>query len=38
MRFDCSQSDGKRKGVTAIIFRDQVTKGPLKAAWKTVTS
>jgi hypothetical protein len=34
--FDKSQSEGKRKGVTAAIYRDQITKGELKRVWNRV--
>ncbi|KAK4688046.1 hypothetical protein P7C73_g2067, partial [Tremellales sp. Uapishka_1] len=37
-RFDCSGSSGKKKGVTAIIYRDQITKGILKRAWRRVNN
>lgn len=37
-QFDTSASAGKRKGVTAIIYRDQITKGPLKDAWRRVNN
>lgn len=35
-RFDQSESEGKKGGVTAIIYRDQITKGVLKEAWEKV--
>ena len=38
VRFDTSQSQGKRKGVTAAIYRDQITMGPLKSAWNRVNN
>lgn len=37
-RFDCSQSKSKKKGVTAMIYRDQITKGVLKAGWQRVNN
>lgn len=37
-RFDTEASAGKRKGVTAVIYRDQITKGALKRAWTRVNS
>lgn len=37
VRFDCAESQGKKGGVTARLYRDQVTKGPLLEAWKKVT-
>ena len=36
--FDTSGSTGKRKGVTAAIYRDQITKGPLKTAWNRLNN
>jgi hypothetical protein len=36
IRFDTKESEGKRKGVTAKIYRDQITKGELKRNWKHV--
>lgn len=33
VRFDQSESQGRRKGVTAAIYRDQITRGPLKRCW-----
>lgn len=38
VRFDQSASEGKRKGVTAAIYRDQITKGELKRCWNHVSS
>ena len=38
LRFDTGASAGQRKGVTAVIYRDQVTMGPLKAAWNRVNT
>lgn len=37
-RFDCTQSESKKKGVTAKLYRDQITKGVLKQAWGRVNS
>ncbi|WVR00452.1 hypothetical protein IAU59_007595 [Kwoniella sp. CBS 9459] len=34
VRFDTSESEGKRLGVTAKIFREQVMKGELRKVWK----
>jgi hypothetical protein len=36
--FNTNESAGKRQGVTAIIYCDQITKGPLKAAWNRVNN
>jgi hypothetical protein len=36
--FDTSESAGKKKGVTAAIYRDQITMGPLKTAWNRVNN
>lgn len=33
VRFDQSDSAGRRGGVTAAIYRDQITKGVLKRCW-----
>ena len=38
VRFDCSQSEGKRKGVTAKIYAQQISKGELKRCWIRVTN
>lgn len=38
VRFDTSQSEGKRKGVTAAIYRDQITRGELKRCWNRVNT
>jgi len=37
-RFDTAASAGKKQGVTSVIYRDQITKGPLKQAWNRVNS
>lgn len=36
IRFDHSESEGKRSGVTAVIYRDQITKGELRRNWREV--
>jgi transposase len=36
VRFDQRDSEGKRGGVTAAIYRDQITKGELKVCWNRV--
>ena len=36
--FNTSESTGKRKGVTAAIYCDQITKGPLKTAWNRLNN
>ena len=36
IRFDQSESAGRRGGVTAMIYRDQITKGELKRVWQQV--
>lgn len=36
VRFDTSSSPGPRKGVTAAIYFDQITQGPLFDVWKKV--
>ena len=33
-RFDCSESEGKRQGVTGKIYMEQITSGELKECWK----
>lgn len=38
VRFDTSQSTGKRKGVTAAIYRTQITEGPLLVEWKRMSA
>lgn len=38
VRFDCSESTSKKGGVTAVIYRDQVVKGPLLDAWRRMTA
>jgi hypothetical protein len=38
VRFDCSESTCKRGGMTAVIYQDQVVKGPVLQAWKWVTA
>ncbi|KAK4684797.1 hypothetical protein P7C73_g5369, partial [Tremellales sp. Uapishka_1] len=38
VRFDTSQSGSKRKGVTASIYRDQITKDALKRCWTRVNT
>lgn len=36
VRFDQSESEGQKGGVTAKIYRDQITKGALKKVWSQV--
>ena len=36
IRFDQSESQGRRGGVTSAIYRDQITKGELKKCWNRV--
>lgn len=36
VRFDTSKSEGKKGGVTAAIYRDQITKRELKKVWERV--
>lgn len=38
IRFDVSESEGRRKGVTAKIYRDQITLGELKRCWNRVNT
>jgi len=38
VRFDCSESQGKKKGVTGAIYRDQIIKQPLKHCWNRVNN
>ena len=38
VRFDTSGSGGKRKGVTAAIYRDQITRGELKRCWTNLNN
>lgn len=35
--FDQSESEGKKAGVTAAIYQDQITKGELKNNWQQVS-
>jgi transposase len=37
-RFDTSNSEGKRKGVTAKLYCEQITKGELKRCWNRVNT
>ena len=37
-RFDTSESEGARGGVTAKLYRDQITKGELKQIWGQVNT
>lgn len=38
VRFDTSASSGRRKGITAAIYRSQITEGPLLHCWRRVKS
>ena len=38
VRFDTTQSTGKRNGVTEKIYLEQITKGPLNRCWKHLTA
>ena len=38
VRFDTSQSEGRRKGITGKLYLEQITQGPLKQCWCHMTS
>lgn len=35
-RFDCSESEGKRQGVTGKMYMEQITNGQLRECWKSM--
>lgn len=37
-QFNTSESEGARGGVTAVLYRDQITRGELKRAWGRVNT
>ena len=38
VRFDCSESEGNKRGVTAKIYSEQITCGELKSCWTRVNN